>query len=49
MLGMETVAERMADYFIGHHAPMPGSGKTAGRGEFDSVTVNALIRTRRDL
>src|SRR5215468_11635685 len=29
MLGMETVAERMADYFVGHHPKMPGSGKTA--------------------
>jgi hypothetical protein len=29
MLGMETVAERMADYFVGHHATMPGSGNTA--------------------
>ena len=29
MLGMETVAERMADYFVGHHPTMPGSGKTA--------------------
>jgi hypothetical protein len=26
---METVAERMADYFVGHHPTMPGSGKTA--------------------
>jgi hypothetical protein len=29
MLGMETVAERMADYFVAHHPPMPGSGKKA--------------------
>ena len=29
MLGMETVAEGMADYFVAHHATMPGSGKTA--------------------
>src|SRR5262247_747202 len=29
MLGMETVAERMADYFVGHHPTMPGSGKMA--------------------
>jgi|SRR6266853_1537727 len=30
MLGMETVvAERMADYFVGHHPTMPGGGKTA--------------------
>ena len=32
MLGMETVAEGMADYFVAHHATMPGSGKNgAGR------------------
>src|SRR5262249_29524267 len=29
MLGMETVAERMADYFVRHHPTMPCSGKTA--------------------
>src|SRR5215469_6767826 len=29
MLGMETVAERMADYFVRHHPTMPGSGKKA--------------------
>jgi hypothetical protein len=29
MQGMETVAERMADYFVGHHPTMPGSGKPA--------------------
>jgi hypothetical protein len=29
MLGMETVAKRMADYFVGHHPTMPGSGKKA--------------------
>ena len=29
MLGMETVAERMADYFVGHNPTMPGSGKAA--------------------
>ena len=29
MLGMETVAELMADYFVGHHPTMPSSGKTA--------------------
>jgi hypothetical protein len=28
-MGMETVTERMADYFVGHHATMPGSRKTA--------------------
>jgi hypothetical protein len=27
MLGVETVAERMTDYFIGHHPAMPGSSK----------------------
>ena len=26
---METVAESVADYFIGHHATMPSSGKSA--------------------
>jgi len=29
MLRMETVAECMADYFVGYHPTMPGSGKTA--------------------
>ena len=29
MLGMETVAERMADHIVGHHPVMPGVGKTA--------------------
>ena len=29
MLGMKTVAERMADYFVGYHPTMPGSGKRA--------------------
>jgi hypothetical protein len=29
MLGMETVAERMADHFVGHDPTMPGSGKKA--------------------
>jgi hypothetical protein len=29
MLGVETVAERMADHAIGHHPTMPGVGKTA--------------------
>jgi len=28
MPGMETVAERMADYVVSHHPTMPGSGKT---------------------
>jgi len=28
MLGMETVAERMADYVVHHHPAMPGIGKT---------------------
>jgi hypothetical protein len=29
MLGMEAVAERMADHVVGHHSTMPGAGKTA--------------------
>jgi hypothetical protein len=29
MLGMETVAERMADHIVGHHPVMPGVGKSA--------------------
>jgi hypothetical protein len=29
MLGMEAVAERMANHDIGHHPTMPGVGKTA--------------------
>jgi hypothetical protein len=29
MLGMETVTESVADYFVGHHPTMPGRGKTA--------------------
>jgi hypothetical protein len=29
MLGMETVAERVADYFVGPHPTMPGSGEPA--------------------
>ena len=37
MPGMETVAERMADYFIGHYPAMPGLGKT----------LQALGATRR--
>jgi len=28
MQGMETVAERMADFFVSHQATMPGSGQT---------------------
>ena len=28
MLGMETVAERVADYFVGHNPTMPGSSET---------------------
>jgi len=28
MLGVEAVAERMADHAIGHHATMPSVGKT---------------------
>lgn len=37
MLRMETVTERMADYFVGHHPTMPGAGKTA----------QTLVATRR--
>ena len=37
MLGMETVAERVADYFVGHHPTMPGVRKT----------VHALLATGR--
>jgi hypothetical protein len=29
MLGVEAVAERMADYIVGHHPTMPGAGKAA--------------------
>jgi hypothetical protein len=29
MLGMETVAERVPYYFVGHRPAMPGSGKTS--------------------
>ena len=29
MLGVEAVAERMADHVVGHHPTMPGIGKTA--------------------
>ena len=47
MLGMETVAERMADYFVGHHPTMPVSGKTAqavnaARCLEDSVHVSMM-------
>ncbi len=27
MVGLETVAERVANYFVGHHPAMPGCGK----------------------
>jgi hypothetical protein len=27
MLGMETMAERMADYLVGHYPTMPSLGK----------------------
>src|SRR6266566_1655513 len=37
MLGVEAVAERMADHVIGHHPTMPGVGKTA----------QAVLATRR--
>jgi hypothetical protein len=29
MLGVEAVAERMADHVVGHHPTMPGAGKTS--------------------
>src|ERR1700674_1411917 len=29
MLGVEAVAERMADHVVGYHPTMPGAGKTA--------------------
>ena len=29
MLGVEAVAERMADHLIGHHPTMPGAGEMA--------------------
>ena len=29
MLGVEAVAERMADHVVGYHATVPGVGKTA--------------------
>src|SRR4029077_9217056 len=37
MLGVEAVAERMADNVVGHHPTMPGIGKTA----------QAVLATRR--
>ncbi len=37
MLGVEAVAERMADHVVGHHPTMPGAGKTA----------QAVVATRR--
>src|ERR1700674_4639190 len=37
MLGVEAVAERMADHIVGHHPTMPGAGKTA----------QAVVATRR--
>jgi len=29
MVGLETVAERVANYFVDHHPAMPGCGKAA--------------------
>ena len=29
LLGVEAVAERMADHIVGHHPTMPAAGKTA--------------------
>jgi hypothetical protein len=57
---MEAVAERMADYFVGHHTAMPGSGKTpAGPPEhpvksladecFDNDIIRGLLRRSPDL
>ena len=37
MLGVEAVAERMADHVVGYHPTMPGAGKTA----------QAVVTTRR--
>jgi hypothetical protein len=37
MLGVEAVAERMANHVIGHHPTMPGIGKT----------VQAVLATHR--
>jgi hypothetical protein len=37
MLGVEAVAERVADHVVGHHPTMPGAGKTA----------QAVVATRR--
>ena len=37
MLGVEAVAERMADHVVGHHPTMPGAGKAA----------QAVVATRR--
>src|ERR1700674_5388749 len=37
MLGVEAVAERMADHVVSHHPTMPGAGKTA----------QAVVATRR--
>ena len=52
MLGMETVAERMADYFVGHHPAMPGSGKTtqavdAARRPEDSAHASVMTGVPR--
>ena len=37
MLGVEAVAERMADHVVGHHPTMPGAGKT----------LQSVVATRR--
>jgi len=37
MPGVDAVAERMADYLVGHHSKMPGLGKT----------LQTLVATRR--
>ncbi len=47
VLRMKTVAECMADYFVGHHPPVPGSGKPlqsvgAAHGLEDSTHASML-------
>jgi hypothetical protein len=47
MLGVEAVAERMADHVVGHHPTMPGAGKTAQtvhstRGLEDSLHASIM-------
>jgi hypothetical protein len=56
MLGMETVAERMADYFVRDNPTMPGSSKTAQEvdatrcledSEHASMMTSARAQARR--